>query len=415
MHTLNRLLTLAICAILLAPLGTTAALVSVQDKQVAKDSLTKALDKAVVSYRNRTSLQSLQTKGERTIAEQEKRLAEINRRQRQLRADILDLRATIVQIQSRYTVKITSASGASALLAEQKQRLATALRGSYLRRLTSEQASEEIPRKLVHIALDVPGYAASADRLSDAALLHLRYVQDLSRAVQTFKRLESLTAEREKLLSERVHSEQTVEHAHELVEVTAEQMEEIKRIMEDVHDQVLKMQSELARIDARPKAKAERALIEKGLLDPQDAKNGTAKINKRPAFSWPVYGPISAGFKNASYMKHFGVPHYGMDIVVGQGTPVSSAADGVVFLVREGGAKGYTYILIGHRNGYATLYGHLSETHVKAGQDVVAGQIIGLSGGRPGTNGSGPMTTGAHLHFEVIQSGVNVDPKNVLP
>jgi murein DD-endopeptidase MepM/ murein hydrolase activator NlpD len=414
MHTLNRLLTLALCAIVLAPFGTTAALVSVQDKQVAKDSLNKALDKAVVSYRNRTSLQSMQTKGEKTIAEQERKLTQIAVRQRQLREEILDLKATIRVIQSRYKVEITSASGASALMNAQKKDLADALRDSYIRRLTREKADETAARSLVHIALlDVPGRATAPVRLNEATAAHLKYMNDLVRIAQAYRRLDALMAEREHLLSDRLHSEQTVEHAHELVEVTAEQMDEIKRIMSDVHDQVLKMQGELARIDARLKAKAERALIEKGLLDPQDRKEGT--MAKRPAFSWPVYGPVSAGFQNEAYRKHFGVPHNALDIVVGQGTPVSSASDGVVFLVREGGAKGYTYILIGHRNGYATLYGHISQTLVQAGQEVTAGQTIGLSGGKPGTNGAGPMTTGPHLHFEVIQSGVNIDPKTVLP
>lgn len=414
MHTLNRLLTLALCAIVLAPFGTTAALVSVQDKQVAKDSLNKALDKAVVSYRNRTSLQSMQTKGEKTIAEQEQKLTQIAVRQRQLREEILDLKATIRVIQSRYKVEIASASGASALMNAQKKDLAVAVRDSYIRRLVSDESEETPSRALVRITLlEEAGHAAAPVRLTEATATHLQYMDDLVRIAQTYRRLAALNTERDQLLAERVKSEQTAEHAHELVEVTAEQMDEIKRIMSDVHDQVLKMQGELARIDARLKAKAERALIEKGLLDPQDRKEGT--MAKRPAFSWPVYGSVSAGFKNAAYVKHFGVPHYGMDIVVGQGTTVGSAADGVVFLVREGGAKGYTYILIGHRNGYATLYGHISQTLVKAGQEVTAGQTIGLSGGKPGTDGAGPMTTGPHLHFEVIQSGVNIDPKTMLP
>ena len=132
-------------------------------------------------------------------------------------------------------------------------------------------------------------------------------------------------------------------------------------------------------------------------------------------FRWPVYGSVSAGFRNEAYEAYFGVPHHGLDIVVAQSTPVAAAADGVVFLVRDGGDTGYTYVLIGHRGGYATLYGHLSAVQVAAGQDVDAGQIIGLSGGEPGTRGSGPMTTGAHLHFELINMAVNIDPAKVLP
>jgi murein DD-endopeptidase MepM/ murein hydrolase activator NlpD len=118
---------------------------------------------------------------------------------------------------------------------------------------------------------------------------------------------------------------------------------------------------------------------------------------------------------DADYKKQFGVPHLGEDIVVPQASAVYAAADGIVFLVRDGGLTGYSYILIGHRDGYATLYGHVSQALVAAGQEVTAGQQIALSGGTPGMHGSGPMTTAAHLHFEVIRAGVNIDPKSVLP
>lgn len=134
-----------------------------------------------------------------------------------------------------------------------------------------------------------------------------------------------------------------------------------------------------------------------------------------PVFVWPVKGPITAGFLDALYVRIFGVPHKALDIAVKQGTPVRAATDGIVHKVREGGAKGYSYVLIGHRNGYATLYGHVSAFLVSAGDIVKAGQPIALSGGTPGTNGAGYMTTGAHVHFEVLREGVNVDPMTVLP
>jgi murein DD-endopeptidase MepM/ murein hydrolase activator NlpD len=414
MHTLNRLVTLAICAMLLVPAGT-YALVSLQDRQEATDSLHQALDNAVKSYRSRSGLQSLQTKGQKTIAAEGKRLAQISVRQRQLRDEILSLRATVAKIQSRYSVKIESASGAAALMAEEKKTFAAAVRSVYVRRLSDEQTEDDPGRTLVRVSLmEAPGFAAAPMRIAEVTELHTRYLSDLSLVAKTFKRLAMLSSEREELLAERLHADRSFTGAQQIVELSAEQMKEIANIMNDVHDQVLKMQGELARIDARLRAKAERALIEKGLLDPLNPGDGTM-AQRRPTFSWPAYGSISAGFMNAAYKKYFGVPHYGMDIVVGQGTPIAAASDGVVFLVREGGATGYTYILIGHRNGYATLYGHLSETLVQAGQEVAAGQTIGLSGGKPGTNGAGPMTTGPHLHFEVIERGVNIDPKGMLP
>jgi murein DD-endopeptidase MepM/ murein hydrolase activator NlpD len=415
MHTLNRLLVLVLCALLIVPGVGSLALVSMQDRQRAEDSLHTALQKAVGSYRQRTGLQSLRTRNQKTIEEEGKKLVQLMVRQRQLRDAIVSLRATIAKIQSHYSVKIESASGALALMEREKKTVVATVRLAYMQSLSRQRDEHGAGRELVQVTLlEAAGPAAAAVRLADITSTHLQYLQDLSLAAQTFQQLDRLTEEREALLANRLRAERSYEGAQQVVEISVEELEEIKRIMTDVHNQVLRMQGELARIDARLRAKAERALLEKGLIDPlQPGEERPAA--KRPAFSWPVYGPISAGFLNASYRKYFGVPHYGLDIVVGQSTPVHSSADGVVFLVRDGGEKGYTYILIGHRNGYATLYGHLSETLVEAGQEVTAGELIGLSGGQPGTPGAGPMTTGAHVHFEVMQSGVNVDPKTVLP
>ena len=415
MHTLNRLFVLLLLAAVLVPTGTgSLALLSMQDKQEANASLHVALDKAVKSYRNRAGLQSLNDKSVKMSEEQRKKLEQLEQRSRALREEIVAVRGTVTKLQKRYRTKLDSAEAVQKLIEEEKVSLAKAVRTAYSIRL-SQVDTPDVRRLVIgKAASDVPMGQAAALSLATVTQTHLQYLSDLKRAKQAHERIAVLQKERDTVLSERLASSQKLEHAEETAELTAEQMEEIKAIMEDVHDQVLKLQRELARIDARLRAKAERVLIEKGLLDPLAPRDGTMAA-KRPTFSWPVYGPISAGFKNKAYVKHFGVDHYGMDIVVGEGTPVHSTADGVVFLVRDGGAKGYTYVLIGHRNGYASLYGHLLAVSVVAGQEVTAGQKIGLSGGRRGAPGSGPMTTNPHLHFEVIQSGVNIDPKTVLP
>jgi murein DD-endopeptidase MepM/ murein hydrolase activator NlpD len=130
---------------------------------------------------------------------------------------------------------------------------------------------------------------------------------------------------------------------------------------------------------------------------------------------WPIKGRITAVFHDANYEARFHVPHQGIDIAAMQSTPIYSAGDGIVFKVKDGGATGYSYVLIGHDDGYSTLYGHLSTMLVVPGQLVGAGQVIGLSGGTPGTPGAGWMTTGPHLHFEVHKDGKYINPTSVLP
>ncbi len=189
----------------------------------------------------------------------------------------------------------------------------------------------------------------------------------------------------------------------------------VQRVTNEVQSQISALQRELARIDAQLVARLERELIEKGLMTAQPGERSDGRIRSKQAFRWPVVGRISAGFYQASYRAFFGVPHKGIDIVVPQGTPVASSADGVMYLARDGGKYGYSYVLVGHRNGLATLYGHLSSINVSTGQEVAGGTILGFSGGTPGMWGSGPMTTGAHLHFEVIANGTHISPTSVLP
>jgi len=131
--------------------------------------------------------------------------------------------------------------------------------------------------------------------------------------------------------------------------------------------------------------------------------------------SWPVEPTegISALFHDEEYEKRFGLTHEAIDIPVLQNSEVRSSAEGVVSVLYEGDS-GYQYIIISHPGG-ATLYGHVSEFLVREGQVVHRGDVIALSGGRPGSMGAGPLSTGPHLHLEVIRGGVHVDPLGYLP
>ncbi len=126
------------------------------------------------------------------------------------------------------------------------------------------------------------------------------------------------------------------------------------------------------------------------------------------SFIWPVHGVITALFHDPSYPFRNLFEHAGVDIAVPQGTAIQAAAPGFVARVYKGQDYGY-YILIIHANGFATLYAHMSRIDVELDQYVARGQIVGLSGGRPGTVGAG-FSTGPHTHFEVRLNGIPVNP-----
>ncbi|MEI8230139.1 MAG: peptidoglycan DD-metalloendopeptidase family protein [Candidatus Peregrinibacteria bacterium] len=139
--------------------------------------------------------------------------------------------------------------------------------------------------------------------------------------------------------------------------------------------------------------------------------------------TWPVepLRGLSATFLDPTYEARFGIQHFAIDIPTDQHTVIRAPADGIVEKVADNG-MGYSYLMIRHPSassgqsaGYVTVYGHVSAFLVKEGEHITQGDPIALSGGRPGSRGAGALTTGPHLHFEVLVNGKHVDPMTVLP
>ena len=96
--------------------------------------------------------------------------------------------------------------------------------------------------------------------------------------------------------------------------------------------------------------------------------------------------------------------HKGVDYASRKGTPVLSAGDGIVQLVKYSSSYG-KYIVIKHNNEYTTLYAHMSKFHpqINKGSRIKQGQVIGYVG-------NSGRTTGVHLHHEVRRHGIPINP-----
>lgn len=117
----------------------------------------------------------------------------------------------------------------------------------------------------------------------------------------------------------------------------------------------------------------------------------------------PTEGYISSPF---GYRYHpimgYGRFHSGVDIAAYEGRGIHAAASGRV--IDCGYMSGYgNCVILSHGYGLKTLYGHCSSINVNLGQRVNKGDVIAFVG-------STGMSTGPHLHYEVIENGVQIDP-----
>jgi murein DD-endopeptidase MepM/ murein hydrolase activator NlpD len=126
----------------------------------------------------------------------------------------------------------------------------------------------------------------------------------------------------------------------------------------------------------------------------------------------PTTLPVSQGYYSSNYGYRIdpitgrSAFHTGVDIIATPGTPVMAAAGGVVSAVEFHPDYG-NIVDIDHDNGLTSRYAHLLRSSVKVGDVVMKGQRIALVGNTG-------RTTGPHLHFEVREKGVPLNPNKFL-
>lgn len=152
------------------------------------------------------------------------------------------------------------------------------------------------------------------------------------------------------------------------------------------------------KITAKKAATSDSAAL---LLNELDRK--LVRLSSVPMGS-PVLASITSGFGWRSSPFHRGGHfHSGIDLSVERNTPVLATADGVVVDSGRKGEYGIA-VIIRHKAGIETLYGHLAKSTVREGEKVCRGQRIGLVG-------SSGRSTGPHLHYEVRVNGDATNPR----
>jgi murein DD-endopeptidase MepM/ murein hydrolase activator NlpD len=128
--------------------------------------------------------------------------------------------------------------------------------------------------------------------------------------------------------------------------------------------------------------------------------SGSAKASTAAADTWLL--PMRDYTFSSPFGARWGKPHAGVDLAITEGTVYSAVHGGKVILAQWYGGYGYT-IMIDHGNGLVTVYGHSASLLVKQGDEVKAGQPIGVVG-------STGHSTGPQLHLEIHVNGKAVDP-----
>lgn len=263
----------------------------------------------------------------------------------------------------------------------------------------------------LQVFLSRPSLSAYFDRVEELKRLEGDLGQALERVKQEKAALESdkqareakktdLEKQKKTLKEEALRLDMERNSKISLLAETKDQQAEFNRMVDELRQQKEATADEIAQLGITLKDKL--AAIDEAL-----AKGETLLL-------WPApVRKITTKFHDPTYPFINLFQHPGIDLRADIGTPIRAAAGGYVAWTKQGKMYG-NYIMLIHPGNLATVYGHLTRFNCQPGTYVERGDVIGFTGGMPGTPGAG-LSTGPHLHFEVRQDGIPVDPMGFLP
>lgn len=262
------------------------------------------------------------------------------------------------------------------------------------------------------------------DQLAEARQAVLQAKADLEASRQGQQEtLAQQQSQQAQLQAQQAEVDQLIQEIATQGDVYAKQIEKLEATQDDVAQQIaeaeaiyqkqLAAEKAAAEKTAAEKAAAEKAAAEQAAKAAQAAAQKAAQQQKQQSsgsasgsqssqttasasgFLWPiasshrVTSPFGWRTHPITGRQHL---HGGIDIAAPNGTPIMASKAGVVVISQYGSSYG-NYVVISHPDGTRTLYAHMSQRNVSAGDTVRQGQTVGLVG----STGS---STGNHLHFE---------------
>jgi len=344
----------------------------------------------------------------RQITEAEREMDRIDEEMMQLLEDVLILDTDIAIVRERYDQAILELENARAYRDSQEVIVHDRLRALHERGqpnlmdvLVQSTSVRDFMLRMEWMTQIARQDQQMLKRLEEANERYLDIVEDAARLENT---LTSLMIELERNAAELELLMEQWQERHDALMVNRQTFEEMLAA-DQAQERTVAQQiaREEARLEAERQARIQREMAERAAR-----LTGGSMLWPVPGF-WNIssgYGNRPNPFNRRQTQFHTGVDIAGSGIM---GAEVVAAQHGFVISATTGWNGGYgTVIILQHANNYETRYAHLSRMLVREGQEVHAGQVIGLVG-------SSGNSTGPHLHFEVRRNGNHVNPIGYLP
>ena len=321
------------------------------------------------------------------------------------------------QTLQRMTIEAEAASGEAlaaqaALAAAQTEATATANRLAEARGAVAD-TQEDVS------TIGREAYMDAGDTFGDVAIL--LDADSPTEVLQQAATLEQLGEERTQVLGQLEVAEAQVARADEAARTAVAERDQLAHAAAEkqaaANAQLTAAQgtfdavaAEKAALDAQLREAEIRLLTLQGERDAQAAWDAQQAAAAAAAPTLRAAGGAVApttGRVTSCYGSRWGTLHAGVDIAAPIGTPVYTPEDGIV--LQAGPASGFGLaVAVQHGDGTITVYGHVNQMFVSAGQVVQAGQQIAEVGNRG-------QSTGPHLHFEVHTGGLYANRGNPVP